>query len=246
MPNFFLLKNGWLTSFIVGQNCTYKSVTEAKACVRRLASFHCSGYRVAIKAKKKRPLLFAARMKRRLANFYRLSKAQVSGRLGVILKQQGPQFYFEGLKSWDLLCRLNYQAYCTDCWQERLLTHRDLASHNFMIDKNNKTWLIDFETAEYDAQIGDLGQVITRILAMHKWSAELFKVLLKAYEAIMPLNAYQHEILLLLLRFPNEFFREALGLAERKPGYNPKKTMAYLEKLIAENHYRHSLIHSLS
>ncbi len=111
------------------------------------------------------------------------------------------------------------------------MAHRDLASHNILIDESGKSWLIDFETAEYDAQIGDLWQLLSRSLSEQDWDPTVLRETVAAYEKNRPLVPAERMILSVLLGFPNEFFREVLGLTLEKKGYTKEKTLPYLQKI---------------
>ena len=54
------------------------------------------------------------------------------------------------------------------------MAHRDLASHNILIGVTGKPWLIDFETADPDAQLGHLWQLASRALV--EWHSESTRI----------------------------------------------------------------------
>jgi hypothetical protein len=74
----------------------------------------------------------------------------------------------------------------------------------------------------------------TRILAANRYPDRGIEMILHSYEAVRPLVSTEKKILAALFLYPNEFFREVIGLAERKRGYEFTASYPYL-KQIAHN-----------
>lgn len=110
--------------------------------------------------------------------------------------------------------------------EEQAVAHRDLASHNFLIGE--KTYLIDYDTAIYDTPLVDLAQMIDRTLDQQKWSLDCFYHMMEQYRQISPLSDEQYALVYLLLRYPDNFMREVVGLYESKQPFLSKKIDAYL------------------
>lgn len=222
-----------ITSWIEGKVGTYRNLDQAVRLVKQLASFHQVGQHLQTPPKPAVAFLFYDRLYHRLKQFYRLMKRveQIPGPLGRFLARYGPQFYLDGYRVWDQLQQLPLREYVHWERQHHRLAHRDLANHNWLIDKKQKIWLIDFDLAEYDSQLGDIWQMFTRIMAEHSLNDELFQRLLTSYESIRPLNDLEKEMLKILIGFPNEFMRESIGLVMNKPGYSFSSSFPYLERL---------------
>jgi len=238
MPTFYT--DGYelaVTSWIHGRIGSYRNLDQALRLVRQLARFHFVGQALQTPPKQEVAFLFVDRLYHRLSKFYKLMKRvdTIPGAFGRLLTQYGPQFYADGYRVWQKLKQFPFQEYVLWERQHRRLAHRDLASHNWIMDER-KVWLIDFDLADYDSQLGDIWQMFTRIMADKKWDPSLYQELLRNYESIRPLSELERKMLNVLIFFPNEFMREAIGLANRQRGYSFSATYPYLER-IAINRY---------
>lgn len=222
-----------LTPWIQGNVSQYHDQAQAVRIIKQLALFHQAGRGLLTPPKQEVAFLLYDRVYERLKRFYQLMKQVkgIKGEFGQLLAEVGPRFYRDGWEAWEQLTRLPLREFTL--WQRKnhYLAHRDLASHNWLCDQKNRIWLIDFDTAEYDSQLGDLWQILGRMTAEQQWNLSSFQRLLNSYEKICPLSSFEKKLLLILLRFPNEFFREALGLHLKKTGYTSSSTLAYLQKL---------------
>ncbi|SEN34880.1 phosphotransferase [Lihuaxuella thermophila] len=225
-----------ITPFIEGKTASYSRWQEVEKILQVLAQFHLVGQRLHTPPEKGAAFLLYHRLYERLIQFYRvLTKTPfLEKELGELLESHGQDFYLDGRRAWQRLQSLPLQKICHDEWFVRNITHRDLASHNWMIDEGGNPWLIDFETASYDSQLGDIWQISARILSENNWTDEWCHRVLMSYEYVRPLSPLEKKILYTLFSYPNEFFREAIGLAERKRGYEIKHSVPYLKKLIEQ------------
>jgi hypothetical protein len=177
----------------------------------------------------------------RLVQFYRVfqKSTAIPGELGQLLRTHGKDFYLDGLKTWQQLEKLPLREITYEERALHCLNHRDLASHNWIIDSSGQPWLIDFETADYDCQLGDVWQIGTRILSENNWSDSWVERFFRSYEVYRPLSAVEKKMISTLFSFPNEFFRETIGLVEKKRGYSHRVTLPYLQRLVEHReHWR--------
>ncbi|MBA4600824.1 phosphotransferase [Thermoactinomyces mirandus] len=221
-----------LTPFIQGQSCKYNKMSEVKRMVKTLAHFHRVGRNLRTPPPEA-AFLLSHRLVNRLQKFHRLllSADQVKSPLRELLLKTGKDFYLDGIEAWKRLEKLPFQDWIERERSHHVLAHRDLASHNWMTDQTGALWLIDFETADYDAQVGDVWQMSTRILAANQYPERGIETILRAYEMVRPLAGIEKKILAALFLYPNEFFREMIGLVERKRGYEIKVSYPYLKQI---------------
>ena len=85
-----------------------------------------------------------------------------------------------------------------------------------------KARLIDFETADYDWQLGDLWQLLSRVLPEQNWNSSVWHEVIAVYGEILSLSFMELSILRKLLGFPNEFFRESLGWSREEGATLPR------------------------
>lgn len=236
-----------ITPWIEGKIGNYRDLNQATVMVKQLAFFHRTGQRLQTPPKQEGAFLFFERLYHRLKEFYHLMNQvdRIPGKLGKLLVEVGPLFYADGHRVWRKLQQLPFQEAVLWERQNHRLAHRDLASHNWVIDQQRRIWLIDFDMAEYDSQLGDIWQMFTRIMAEHSLSHKLYQKLLTNYESIRPLHALEKKLLRVLIDFPNEFMREAIGLAKNKKGYSFASSFPYLNQLALQRINRRPIVSAL-
>jgi Ser/Thr protein kinase RdoA (MazF antagonist) len=202
--------------------------------VEILARFHRTGRKLSTPPRREAAFLLYERIHTRLVRFYEVLKRahHVKEGWGTLLSKYGYEFYQDGLDAWERLNRLPLKEFCQAERMNRHLTHRDLASHNWLVTPDGGVWLIDFETVEYDTQLGDVWQMASRVLTQNDWADDWYDLILQTYESVCPLSSLEKKIVYTLFLFPNEFYREAIGVAERKQSFHPKHSMDYLYKIV--------------
>ncbi|BCU81293.1 hypothetical protein JIR001_10760 [Polycladomyces abyssicola] len=228
-----------LTPLIPGQPASYKNLSDARKAVRQLAWFHRLGNGLQTRSYHQGEYLLEERLGIRLREFYRTitTSEDTDHELASLIKAYGPFFYQAGVAAMSRLNALELRKWVKRDRRLHRLAHRDLASHNWVTDTKGQLWLIDFETADYDSQLGDVWQLMSRTLSEHRWSPDIYRMLLAEYESIRPLSAGEKTLLIVLLSFPNEVFREAVGLAQEKRGYVLVKSLPYLKQLIRDREH---------
>lgn len=227
--------NWLLSKFIEGNPASYRQ-SSLTPLLQTLATFHLAGKHLMTPPLSQAAYLLPHRLYSRLIRFsYHLqAKPSKDMRLNELLDAYGWRYYQHGYEAYQQLYQLGLCEAAFAAREQRTLCHRDLANHNWIIDPKGQPWLIDFETADYDLQIGDLWQMCSRILTEHNWDISLLEQLLHTYTEIRPLSRWECHVFSLLCAFPNEFMREALGLLEQKDGYKSEHILPYLERIIAD------------
>ncbi len=112
-----------------------------------------------------------------------------------------------------------------------IVSHRDVASHNFLIEKG-KGSMIDFDLTGYEPQGIDLLQLTQRIMVEWSWDINLFFQIENKYNSLHSLQEAEKQLIYQLSRFPNEFFREVLGVYERPQKFKSDYVLRLLEKYV--------------
>lgn len=239
---------GWIFfPYIQAKVGSYKKIDDVYKMIRILAHFHTAGTELWTPPEGKAAFLLTNRLEERLRRFYLVLKRSpsITGEVGNVIRQYGKAFYLDGIHAYEKIQKLPFSRFV---WEERRrhsLTHRDLASHNWLWDKYGNLWLIDFETAEYDAQVGDVWQMVSRVMAEQNGLSGWFEKAMREYQSIRPLSSEERTYIALLLSFPNEFFREAIGLVEQRRGYTMNASLPYLKRLGENRKKMHNEIRNL-
>lgn len=234
MPKFFIWQDKWLVMRdIPGRTVQYSDLGELQQSVALLARFHKASCQTQVPFVGMGSLL-PERLVTRYAQYKHLYKnlAYFPG-----LQPFLEEYEHLGKKS---LHRINATALASltraDI-EQGAIAHRDLASHNILISNKGEPWLIDFELAASDIQLGDLWQLASRALVEWRWDPHIYDIILHTYHAIRPLNAEEKFVLQHLFLFPNDFYREALGLLKQRKGFVPHKVIPYLQRMIHDREH---------
>lgn len=236
-----------ITPYIPGRTCQYSSIEEVKQTITVLAQFHKTGQKLQTPSRQA-SFLFFHRLYERLQQFYHLVKraGSISGPLGEILQNEGVWWYQMGEQVWRQAVASPLYEWTLRDARNRCLAHRDLASHNWLIGEDGQVWLIDFDTADYDLQLGDVWQMLTRVFTMNQWNEQVCAETIRQYERIRPLEKKEKQMLALLLHYPNELYRETIGLIEKKPGYKWEYSFPYIQRIVSQRPFWLNTLQSLS
>ncbi|PTM58311.1 phosphotransferase [Desmospora activa] len=172
------------------------------------------------------------RVEERFLTFIRFVRKQNSPAVQQVLQPVEGELLQCGQQVLEALSRFPWDDWCRREQQMHNLVHRDLASHNWIWDSVGRGWLIDFDTAGYDVQVGDLWQLLSRGMWEQNWEPSILQRAVATYEQERPLQWWERELLRILLAFPNEIYREAIGLGRGDPEYTITRTLPYLERLV--------------
>ncbi|MDQ0339510.1 Ser/Thr protein kinase RdoA (MazF antagonist) [Caldalkalibacillus uzonensis] len=114
---------------------------------------------------------------------------------------------------------------------ERQIAHQDMAPHNFLVIDDQFFYMIDYDRMSYAPPFLDLIHFISMVLPYVRWEYAALGHLLGHYEQYFPLEQEQKRYLPLLLIFPQDVFREWLGVWRREPGYHPGQVLHYFKEL---------------
>ncbi|RXT14741.1 phosphotransferase [Ammoniphilus sp. CFH 90114] len=160
----------------------------------------------------------------------RLKKGQYMGGLEKKIIRFSPFILSEAKTVIDIARRSPIDKEYQLALQEQRVSHRDLASHNFILGQ--QAYLIDYDTAMYDTQLVDVIQMVNRTLDEQAWDFDLFAGMMDEYQKAAPMTEAQAALTYLLVRYPDNFMREVLGLYEGKLHPVPKKIESYLTMII--------------
>lgn len=243
MPDFFVWDSKWIVMrYIPGRVARYRSKRDLIQAAGLLAKFHVASraYSKAVPRFSVNPL--PERLNRRVGQFSNLmasihhKRATCSEQTVPVslLLSVGDTYLRWGERAIVRLNELGLSASTNQDVTRQAVAHRDLASHNIVIDNLNRPWLIDFETAAFDLQLGDLWQMASRALVEWHWDTAIYHHILVSYERVRPLEKKEKELLHHLFLFPNDFYRETLGLYKKRRGFVKTHVWSLLQQMVRD------------
>lgn len=200
--------------YLEGEKADYSRMDEINKVTQCLAAFHHSGSWINQKFHPPKYQSIEKKLKDRLFQFKKMALAIENKyekdhfeRQILQLEKDMIRFAEYALHHIDFTLLEKYQR---EAVENRMVSHRDVANHNFIIGK--KTWMIDYDLSAYEPQFLDLWQLINRIMVERNWSMEDFHQIEKMYTLNRKLRSDEIRLLHQFSLFPNDFFREALGV----------------------------------
>jgi Ser/Thr protein kinase RdoA (MazF antagonist) len=114
---------------------------------------------------------------------------------------------------------------------ERRVAHRDVAPHNFLELDERRYYLLDYDLLDYSPPVYDVLQYTNRMLPYYKWSFDFAFRLFDQYRRNHPYGIVQAHTFALFLIYPQDIYREWLGVYKHKAGYHPRRAFLYFQAL---------------
>ncbi len=209
-----------LIPYIKGRTASYHNETDIKKTVEMMAAFHHSAGFIGNDQSPAPHQMIYNKFEDRLTRFKRLyhelihrnNKDLLDSQI-IYLGKTMINLAEKALENFDVKEMSSLQE---DAVSFKLIAHRDVASHNFIITE--RAWIIDFDLSGFEPQFLDLLQMINRAMLEWKWDVNTFVRIEETYCSFKKLKDNEKKILRQLSLYPNEFFRESLGVY-----YYPKK-----------------------
>ena len=107
-------------------------------------------------------------------------------------------FYEKAITSLEMLKKLEYE--------EKKVTHGIYTYHNVLFG-NEGIAVVNFDKSSIGFQITDLYYFLRKLMEKNDWSIELGKAIIEEYEYFNPINEKQRKLLLLLLIYPEKYWK---------------------------------------
>lgn len=230
-----------LTPWIEGKEIHYHSESEMIAAVETLAHFHRAtrGYRPCERVKVKEKWgrwLDKLRQRADEVEYFTLSASKQEDEFDRVLHKSADWLLQQSEGSVAALEDADaYYALMKASRATLEICHGDPAKRNFLIDKNGRMYLIDFDSMSADMSVIDLWHLLHRMLSRDLWDFKLVKKLLAAYSAINPLSREEYEVLGIFLTFPEKIWRVLRAYYEGDSeweGKSRKELVKILKKLL--------------
>lgn len=135
----------------------------------------------------------------------------------------------EGWRSYEA----EYQQ-CIDCGTDSpyyICCHGDYQYHNILFD-GREWFMINFEKWVVDNPIRDLFLLLRKLLEKNKWSLELGRELILAYEKEQPISSISRIDLYYRLSYPEKFWKIVNFYYNSGKAWIPEKNQEKLDKLL--------------
>ena len=164
-------------------------------------------------------------------------------------KQIFEQIAFKNIEAfYEEACRANEQL-MSEAFDERLmmaaqnmeLSHGSYTYHNVLLNGKN-TYIVNFDRYKNECQINDLYQFIRKVMEKYNWDSRMFYRLVDEYDRICPLSDEEMGLLMVLLSYPEKFWKIINQYINANKSWIPEKNVEKLRKVIEQNGRKRELI----
>lgn len=150
-------------------------------------------------------------------------------------------FYEEACRACERLMSSTFNERLERAAQSMELSHGSYTYHNVLIDGKD-TFVVNFDRYKNECQINDLYQFIRKVMEKYNWESRVFYRLVDEYDRICPLSDEEMELLMVLLSYPEKFWKIINQYINANKSWIPDKNVEKLRKVIDQNSRKRELI----
>ncbi|HYF82896.1 MAG TPA: CotS family spore coat protein [Clostridia bacterium] len=242
----------YLTYWIDGRETSFSSIDEILRCSELLSNFHnqAKGFEaprhVKIKSHTSKWKKTFTKCRNELGKFKEfIDKLKLKAELDYTYRSSIDFFRKEAELAIRILDHSRYNELCDYYINERYVCHDSYYYQNILIDNDDRLFIVDLESSQYDIPVSDLGKFIRRILSKKKfrWDFDLCRKIIESYSKVRPMTKAEYEILLALLIFPHKFWKLGKKRYVKSKKWNEDKYRKKLRRLLREREYKREFIY---
>lgn len=240
----------YLTFWIDGREASFSDKEEILLCARFLAEFHntAKGFKttrhVKLKSHIKKWIKSFKKHKEEIED-YRviIDKLKLKSVFDYTFRDNINIFLKEAAHSMEILQQSRYEEICE--FFEGYVCHDSFYYQNILIDENQKFYLVDLESCQYDIPASDLGKLLRRVLSKKRfrWDFDFCRKIIESYCCVRPLAKEEYELLLSILIFPHKFWKLGRKRYVKKKNWDEHKYLKKLRRLLRERTYKREFIY---
>ncbi len=126
----------------------------------------------------------------------------------------------------------NYNELVIRAGIEQPFCYGDPAARNFILTPEGKVLLIDFDSCRLDMPIMDLVKFIRRVMKKHRWSYQIARLIMDAYQEVNPISRDELGVIKAVFYFPQKFWRISTRYFHRHGDFYPDSLFRKLQKCL--------------
>jgi len=128
----------------------------------------------------------------------------------------------------ELLSKTDYETYYQDKVEQGCMLHGNYTHHSVLLLPDNEMAVIGFDKAVTGIQIQDFYQLFRKMMEKWDWDVSLGSSMLEAYQKIRPIPKEELQLLMLMLSYPEKFWKVANQYYNNRKSWIPEKNMQKL------------------
>jgi CotS family spore coat protein len=242
----------YLTYWIEGRETSFSSIDEILRCSELLSNFHnqAKGFKapkhLKVRSHASKWKKTFGKCRDELCKFKEcIDKLKLKAEFDYTYRSSIDYFQKEAEHAMRILDHSKYNEFCDYYINEGYLCHDSYYYQNILVDKDDRMFIVDLESCQYDIPVSDLGKLIRRILSKkkYKWDFDLCRRIIESYSKVRPMTKAEYEILLAMLVFPHKFWKLGKKRYVRDKKWNEDKYRKKLRRLLREREYKREFIY---
>lgn len=242
----------YLTHWIEGRETSFSSADEILRCAELLSNFHnqAKGFEtpkhVKIRSHTCKWKKTFTKCRNELDKFKEcIDKLKLKGEFDYTYRSSIDYFQKEAELAIRILEHSGYNELCDYYINERYVCHDSYYYQNILIDKDDRLYIVDLESCQYDVPMSDLGKLIRRVLSKKRfrWDFDLCRKIIESYSKVRPMTKSEYEILLAMLVFPHKFWKLGKKRYDKSKKWNEDKYRKKLRRLLRERTFKREFMY---
>jgi CotS family spore coat protein len=179
---------------------------------------------------------------KKVKNYIRSRKRKTAFEYDMLSKYD--EFYEMACDTLVQLKSTHYHELERSAIEKGCICHGNYNYHNVIIDGDDVN-IINFEKAGLGLQIKDLYFFMRKIMEKHNWNLELGASILETYNCIKPIKQTEHNILMLMLQFPEKFWKVVNQYYNSNKSWIPDKNVEKLNMVYVQQHRKEIFIEKI-
>ena len=150
-------------------------------------------------------------------------------------------FYDEACIACERLASEEFSGRLIKAAQDMEISHGSYTYHNVLVNGKN-TYVVNFDKYKNECQISDLYQFVRKVMEKYNWDGRMFYRLVDEYDRICPLSDEEMNLLLVLLSYPEKFWKIINQYINSNKSWIPEKNVEKIRKVIEQNGRKRELI----
>jgi len=242
----------YLTNWIDGREASFSSVDDILICSKLLANFHnqAKGFKtykhVKIKSHTKKWEKTFKKYCGEIEEFKGyIDKLKLKAEFDYTYRSSIDYFQKEAELAVRILNHSRYNELCDYFLNEGYVCHDSYYYQNILVDNDDRMYIVDLESCQYDIPMSDLGKLIRRILSKKKfkWDFDLCRKIIDSYCTARSMQKAEYGILLAMLVFPHKFWKLGRKRYVKNKKWDENKYNKKLKRLLRERQYKREFIY---
>jgi len=151
-------------------------------------------------------------------------------------------YWNQAKESIAMLLESPYTEISRESEQKGEFCHHDMANHNFLIDKEDRVYLIDFDYCIMDTRLHDVSSLIIRNMRYGVWDIRKAEFILNEYDKHYTISRKELEVMKAFIIFPQDFWQVGLQYYTEKQPWTMDYFMMRLNRIVDDREIRHKFL----